>query len=98
MNLRLFKIFATAIVSMLLNMAVAQQNITISGNDIHDAMIYNNARPGYEYTLNSNYGSHPRIAAVAWTNSGYSSKFRSLLSFDVSAIPSGSVIHPPDKI
>jgi hypothetical protein len=92
MNLTLFKMFATGMVSMLLNLAVAQQNITISGNDVHEAMIYNNTRPGYEYTRDANYGSHPRIAAVAWTNSGYASYFRSLLSFDLSAIPSGSVI------
>ena len=92
MNLKLFKILVTGIVSLLLNVAVAQQSITITGNDLHDAAIHNNLRPGYEYTVNANYGSHPRIAAVAWTNSGYNSYLRSLLSFNLSAIPSGSVI------
>jgi hypothetical protein len=55
-------------------------------------MIYRNLRPGYEYTVNTNYANHPRIAAVAWTASGYKSYMRSLLSFQLSAIPSGSTI------
>ena len=92
MNLKVFKILATGMVSMLLNVAVAQQSITIAGNDIQDALIYRNTRPGYEYTLNTNYGNHPRTGAVAWTNSGYNSYLRSFLSFNLSAIPSGSVI------
>lgn len=92
MNLKLFKILTTGIVSMLLSVAVAQQSITISGNDLVDVMIYRNLKPGYEYTVNTNYVNHPRIAAVAWTASRYKTYMRSLLSFNLSAIPSGSVI------
>lgn len=77
---------------MLLNVVVAQQSITISGSGLGDVMIYRNLRPGYEYTVNTNYAAHPRIAAVAWTASGYKSYMRSLLSFQLSAIPSGSTI------
>ena len=92
MNLKVFRIIAMGIVSLLLNIAFAQQSITISGVDLGDAMIYRNLKPGYEYTVNTNYAHHSRIAAVAWTASGYKSYMRSLLSFNLSAIPSGSVI------
>ena len=88
----ILKILTTGLCSLLLNICFAQQTITITGNDLQDAMLYRNLRPGYEYTYNTNYGNHPRIAAVAWSASGYNSSMRSLLSFNLSAIPSGSVI------
>ena len=70
MNLKLFGILATGLFFMFLSVAVAQQNITISGSGLGDVMIYRNLRPGYEYTVNTNYAAHSRIAAVAWTASG----------------------------
>jgi hypothetical protein len=92
MNPQLIKSFVTGMFSMLLSVAVAQQSITITRSGLGDVMLYRNLRPGYEYTVNTNYGNHPRIAAVAWTASSYKSYMRSLLSFQLSAIPSGSTI------
>ena len=92
MSIKILRILTTGLCSLLLNICFAQQTITITGNDIQDAILYRNLKPGYEYTYNTNYGNHPRIAAVAWSASGYNSYFRSFLSFNLLAIPSGSVI------
>lgn len=100
MNVKLFKVLAFVLGLLPLNNGMAQkpaivlpsETITITGGDIHDAMIHSNLRPGFESSANTNYKNHPRIAAVAWTNSGYSSRFRSLLYFNLSGIPGGSTI------
>lgn len=44
------------------------------------------------YQPSSNFGSHPEIDAMAWTNGGTPLTFRSLFRFDMSSIPSGSTI------
>jgi len=96
MNLFSRKLSATVLVCLWLPVSViVQQTLTAttSGNDISDATIINNTRPGHEASRSNNYGSHPRLAAVAWTNSGYASTFRSMLRFKLDAIPAGSVIH-----
>lgn len=91
MNFRLYTLFIMALCVLALNGA-AQQTITITGGDIHDAAIFRNTRAGQENSANINYGSLPRISAVAWTNSGSPSYFRTLLDFNLTAIPEGSSI------
>ncbi len=39
-----------------------------------------------------NYGNHPDLYALAWTNAGIPVTARSMISFDLSAIPEGSLI------
>ncbi|MBT1706374.1 DNRLRE domain-containing protein, partial [Chryseosolibacter indicus] len=77
---------------LLSHIAFGQQVVTISGSDIKDAMLYNVARPGYEYTRDANYGTYARIPAIAWTNSSYPSYSRALLSFNLNSIAPGSIV------
>jgi Secretion system C-terminal sorting domain len=68
-----------------------QTTITIqpSASTGKDAIIANCIPCGYSA---SNFGTHPDFMAVAWTNGGAISNARALIEFDLSAIPSGSVI------
>jgi hypothetical protein len=54
-----------------------------------DALIWN--APGFN-NGNTNYGSFDAIGAHAWTNNGTPDTGRTLLQFDLSAIPVGSTI------
>lgn len=66
--------------------------ITLSGADIKDATLYKDDRIGQEGKVNTNYGTFPRLSAAAWTNSGKTTFWRSLISFNLQAIPAGATI------
>jgi hypothetical protein len=55
-----------------------------------DAMVWN--APGHP-NGNTNYGAHEALGAHAWTNQGIPDTSRSLLQFDLSAVPVGSVVN-----
>ncbi|MBN1187852.1 MAG: DNRLRE domain-containing protein, partial [Bacteroidales bacterium] len=57
-----------------------------------DALLYNYDRPGYEYVANTNYGTYTQFKAWTWTSNTYYTYMRSVLDFDLSSIPDGSVI------
>jgi hypothetical protein len=40
----------------------------------------------------TNYGTHPDLASIAWTNSGSTVLVRSLIEFDITSIPQGAII------
>jgi hypothetical protein len=54
-----------------------------------DALVWN--APGFS-NGNTNYGSNDAMGAHAWTNQGTPDTGRSLLQFDLSSIPVGSII------
>ena len=54
-----------------------------------DAELFSCGPCGY---ASRNFGNKPDLNAVAWTNNGNKSNIRSLIQFDLSAIPVGAVI------
>lgn len=82
--------YLCAWVCLMLTMPVyAQQTVTISGSDLTDAMLSSNA--SNPAAANVNYNTYSRITATAWTNGG-ATKQRTLLRFNLSAIPQGSIV------
>lgn len=73
--------------------ASAQTTITINpGTDWTDVCLLKSDQPDRQFYANTNYASYANIAANAWTASGYPFFRRSLIKFDLSAIPAGSTI------
>ncbi len=70
----------------------AQETLTIAGRDFHDAAVRLDGRAGKEYIANSNYGTLPRITSTAWTASGVNTFARTLMHFNLSAVPYGATI------
>ena len=66
------------------------ETISISGNTIEDARIGQNVGDASE--ANTNYGSADRFKISAWQEDGNNTFFRSLIKFDLSAIPADAVI------
>jgi hypothetical protein len=64
-NLTIAMLFVTV------HFAAAQQMVTISGTGFKDANVYRNLKTGQENQANTNFGTHPRISAIAWTSSSY---------------------------
>lgn len=72
---------------------VIAQTITITtGSGWTDAAIIKSLKSTEGYMANTNYNTYPRIASTAWTHSGSQISYRTLLKFDVSAIPAGTVV------
>lgn len=67
----------------------AQTTVTITGSDLTDVMLSWNS--GNTTAANTNYNTYARITATAWTNGG-TTKQRTLLRFNLSAIPQGSIV------
>ena len=67
----------------------AQQSVTISGSDLTDAMLFRSVTNAQ--SANTNYNTYTRITATAWT-SGSATYMRTLLRFNLSAIPQGSIV------
>ena len=61
-----------------------------------DARVYTWA--GDASTASTNYGSTTALLADAWTASGLPRKYRSFFKFDLSVIPSGSLISDADLV
>jgi hypothetical protein len=72
--------------------SIAQQTITIDGENFYDAAIRHDARSTHTYVANTNYGTLNRITSTAWTASGYKTTGRTLMYFNLSAIPARSTI------
>ena len=67
----------------------AQQSVTISGSDLTDAMLFRSVTNAQ--SANTNYNTYTRITTTAWT-SGSATYMRTLLRFNLSAIPQGSIV------
>ncbi len=57
-----------------------------------DATILYQTHPSYTYHNNTNFGTYPYLFSAAGTVSGYNYYRRSLIKFDFSSIPDGSII------
>lgn len=69
----------------------AQSTLTLQpGPAGKDAEVFSCVPCGYS---TRNFGNIGDLCAVSWTNNGNSSKIRGLIQFDLSGIPSGSVIN-----
>jgi hypothetical protein len=75
-------------------------NMTVSINNVSEEFTIT-LQPGaedgidaalYSFSPNNNYGTHPQVIASAWTNGGSIQYLRSLIKFDLSAIPSDAKI------
>ena len=75
-----------------LNSSAQQGKLILQPDSIcgKDALVWN--APGYN-NGNTNYGTMDAIGSHAWTNNGTPDTARSLLQFDMSAIPPGAVIN-----
>ncbi len=72
------------------NMALPQQAVVFTPSK--DAYLYMTLKPGYEYYANTNYGTINRFYAGEWSASNYKVNQRSLMDFDLTRIPAGSII------
>jgi hypothetical protein len=77
------------LVSKIIN---AQQLTITTGANWKDALLLKSLKPSESYQENTNYNTYPRIAATAWTHSGSQNTYRSLMRFELSAIPVGAVV------
>ena len=66
--------------------------IILAGEQWTDVMIRKSLRSGEESFASTNYNTYPRNSAIAWTSSGPSFYYRSLLRFDLNAIQPGTLI------
>lgn len=75
----------------LFSLSFAQTTLTLQpdGAAGKDAEVYSCAPCGY---TNQPHGSKPDLDAIAWTNGGNSSNIRSLIEFDLTAIPVNATI------
>lgn len=73
--------------------AMAQTSVTITtGANWKDALLLTSLRPSEVAYATTNYNTYPRIAATTWTHAGAVIRYRSLLRFELSAIPAGSIV------
>ncbi|MFA4853644.1 MAG: DNRLRE domain-containing protein [Bacteroidales bacterium] len=81
------KLFTLAILFAFTGLNFAQTTIVLQPGETtsKDASIW-------DYAPTTNYGTHPDFAASAWTWSGTPTIGRSLIDFDLSAIPSNATI------
>jgi len=71
----------------------AQITTTISaGTGFTDVTLVQCSLPSLAYLQTSNYNIYPRIESTSWTMSGSPINYRTLLNFDLSSIPAGSII------
>ncbi len=86
------KIFICTLIGILTTALLSFGQTTVSFNPEKDAMIRSYNGTGD----NTNYGTYPLNNIHAWTNSGNDVVHRSLLSFDLSSIPSTALIQSAD--
>ena len=71
----------------------AQDTITITTSaDWEDVVLRKDTRSGKEFVANTNYADHTRITSSAWTASGQPTFWRTLLRFNLGAIPEDAVV------
>ncbi|HEX5003476.1 MAG TPA: DNRLRE domain-containing protein [Bacteroidia bacterium] len=81
----------TAILAAMPLYGMAQTTLTLQPNGASgiDAEIFSCVVCGYD---NTNFGNKKDFNAITWTNSGSVSKVRSLIKFDLSAVPANAFI------
>ena len=78
---------------LLISVSLNAQQLTLStGPDWKDALLLHSLKPAESYMATTNYNNYPRISAAQWTHSGYRITYRSLMRFELSAIPAGAVV------
>ena len=78
---------------LLASAALNAQQLTLStGPEWKDALLLHSFKPAESYMATTNYNNYPRISAAQWTHSGYRITYRSLMRFELSAIPQGAVV------
>ena len=70
----------------------AQQLTLSTGPEWKDALLLHSFKPAESYMATTNYNNYPRISAAQWTHSDYRITYRSLMRFELSAIPQGAVV------
>ena len=72
---------------------VHSQQLTLStGANWKDALLLHSLKPAESYMAITNYNNYLRISATQWTHSGYRITYRTLIRFELSAIPVGAVV------
>jgi hypothetical protein len=90
---QIYLILSAYLTVLLIPSLAAAQPVTIilqpDGLCGKDAIVAGCIPCGYD---NTNFGNSEELSAIAWTNSGAISNGRSLMQFDLTSIPTGSVV------
>jgi hypothetical protein len=91
--LPLKKIPYCLVILLLASATINAQQLTLStGPDWNDALLLHSRKPAESYMATTNYNNYPCISAAQWTHSGYKITYRSLMRFQLSAIPDGCLL------